>query len=228
MPDTFSGESVPRIITLPRFLTTQQPCSHGNTVPEESTSALPFGVSPVRVCIRSIRAKRAIRLFGVNPLIDLYPDPEPARTSVGSAWHRFAQWAEQHGTAGSIRCYVTQHRPRRPRSHYPSTPTPPPTSAPVVICRLRCIVIEECSSSGKLWGVSEHHGNEEEEEQQNPLCPFCQKAMPVPDKPRLSVKRGFERATASPIAERPLPVSARATGSITQTAGRLAEASMGA
>lgn len=80
-----------------------------------------------------------------------YPNPEYSdehRWTHQSAWLApLHPWAKQHSTAGSIWYYVTQHHPRRPCSHHLSPPTPPPTSALLAICRQRCIVRQECSST---------------------------------------------------------------------------------
>lgn len=145
----------------PRFLTTQQPCCHGNTAPEERMSVAAVSclahLNLIHTgCLWSILATCDPSFQGQSvhwPLPWSWTHSDECRWTHQSAWLApLHPWAEQHRTAGFIRYYVTQHHPRRPRSHYPSTPTPPPTSAPLVICRLRCIVIEECSSSDTTCG----------------------------------------------------------------------------
>lgn len=88
-----------------------------------------------------------------------WPVPESWTSSDERRWtHQSARlaplhpWAKQHSTAGFIWHYVTQHHPRRPYSHHPSPPTPPPTSAPLAIYKQRCIVRQECFSTNTTCG----------------------------------------------------------------------------
>lgn len=62
-------------------------------------------------------------------------------------WHHFTHGLNNRAQLGSSDYYVTQHHPRRPCSHHPSPPTPPPSCAPLAICRNRCIERQERSNA---------------------------------------------------------------------------------
>lgn len=101
----------------------------------------------------------AISLFNINLIIDLHLNPEPRSderrwTHQSAGLAQLHPWAKQHSTAGFVWYYVTQRHPRQAlfTPQDPSPPTPPPSSAPLAICRNRCIVKRECSSTSTAHG----------------------------------------------------------------------------
>lgn len=94
----------------------------------------------------------------ISPFIDLYSNSEPTLMSAGGhisrlGWHHFTHGLNNTAQLGSTDIMQrSSTTPAGPVHTTPSPPTPPPTSAPLAICRQRCIVRQECSSADTTCG----------------------------------------------------------------------------